>query len=154
MVTANRGEGQRTKGEGQIEFLLPDMPEPKTIRPARSRVKQKFRQIPVSVFADRENTDDALIGITVLVTVLLFFKYRQTLNDFTNRGRYTQSYLLAALFVILSLAGIIIDLLNIGRNGIIALEEFIELNAASALLFCLVSICQTIYVSPRTSSYS
>jgi len=94
------------------------------------------------------------IGIPILVAILLFLKNRHTLNDFTNRGRYTQSYLLAALFVILSLAGIIIDLLNIGRNGIIALEETIELNAALALLFCLLSIYQKNYFSIGNSSYS
>ena len=85
----------------------------------------------------------SLTGIATLLCILLFLKNRHALNEFTNRGRHTQSFLLAAFFVILSLAGIVIDLLNIGRNGIIALEEFIELNAASALLFCLLSMYQS-----------
>ena len=105
-----------------------------------------FLHFIFEILRDLHDTHPVLLyglsGTATLVAILLFLKNRHALDDFTNRSRYTQSYLLAALFVVLSLAGITIDLLNIGRNGVIALEEFIELNAALALLFCLVSLFQ------------
>jgi hypothetical protein len=81
-----------------------------------------------------------LLGGSFILTVFMAFKYRKKLMGYNKWGDLTQTYLLALFFVTLLLAGTVLDLANIQKYLMIALEELFELFSAQALFFCLISL--------------
>ncbi len=82
-----------------------------------------------------------LIGVVAIMAVMVALKYRYKLIGIISNGYYNQTYILALLFASLGFAALIIDLGIVNKNkALVALEEFFEMNAATALLFCCLSL--------------
>ncbi|MFC2081365.1 hypothetical protein ACFLR8_04065 [Bacteroidota bacterium] len=81
-----------------------------------------------------------LTGTCVSIIVLLAWKYRHKIIGLNSKGYYTQTFILAMFFVLLFFASLFLDLADVHKVPLIALEEIIEMFAASALLFCSISL--------------
>ncbi len=81
-----------------------------------------------------------IIGGFASLGIFLTFKFSNLLKGLTNKGSYTQTFILASLFIVLFLAGTLFDLAKVYKTAFIELEELLELNSAIALFFCLLSL--------------
>ena len=81
-----------------------------------------------------------IIGSWVMLIVLLLKKYGHKLIGLYPKGNYTQTYVLALFFVVLFFTSLVLDIASVHKVPLIVLEEMIEMLAAAALLFCLLSL--------------
>ena len=81
-----------------------------------------------------------LIGSSVMLILLLLKKFGHKFIGLYSKGNYTQTYVLAMFFMVLFFTSLVLDIASVHKVPLIVLEEMIEMLAAAALLFCLLSL--------------